>query len=275
MQHFTYFQALQTSQQQKQQQQQQQHQQQQQQSLHDTKTSEQTNSISTVDISEDSDTQVSPSTKDCAGLRNKRSYSGSGQTISQLTKERLKTMITSKMNRIRSESSNVSQATTSTVWTTSTTSSTTNSENIYHHTASWSSCMEGQTSQQMHTGTPIALSSLHFEPYYIPSTMHAVHGTLQPSDYQLRKVSSEPNLKMRIRAKLLNKSAGPLQSQSSAFAFTQRTSQSGDAPMDTDLGGSTSSADSPTTLLAASPHLIIPSPSLPNLTSPAPNTNGY
>ncbi|VDM21273.1 unnamed protein product [Wuchereria bancrofti] len=269
MQHFTYFQALQTSQQQKQQQQQQQHQQQQQQSLHDTKTSEQTNSISTVDISEDSDTQVSPSTKDCAGLRNKRSYSGSGQTISQLTKERLKTMITSKMNRIRSESSNVSQATTSTVWTTSTTSSTTNSENIYHHTASWSSCMEGQTSQQMHTGTPIALSSLHFEPYYIPSTMHAVHGTLQPSDYQLRKVSSEPNLKMRIRAKLLNKSAGPLQSQSSAFAFTQRTSQSGDAPMDTDLGGSTSSADSPTTLLAASPHLIIPSPSLPNLTSPA------
>ncbi|VIO88198.1 Histone deacetylase family protein [Brugia malayi] len=270
MQHFTYFQALQTSQQQKQQQQQQQ--QQQKQSLHDTKTSEQTSSISTLDISEDSDTQVSPSTKDCAGLRNKRSYSGSGQTISQLTKERLKTMITSKMNRIRSESSNVSQATT-TVWTTSAASSTTNSENIYHHTASWSSCMEGQSSQQMHTAssvqTPIALSSLHFEPYYIPSTMHAVHGTLQPSDYQLRKVSSEPNLKMRIRAKLLNKSAGPLQSQSSAFAFTQRTSQSGDAPMDTDLGGSTSSADSPTTLLAASPHLIIPSPSLPNLTSPA------
>lgn len=70
MQHFTYFQALQTSQQQKQQQQQQQ--QQQKQSLHDTKTSEQTSSISTLDISEDSDTQVSPSTKDCAGLRNKR-----------------------------------------------------------------------------------------------------------------------------------------------------------------------------------------------------------
>uniref|UniRef100_A0A1I8EQD4 histone deacetylase n=1 Tax=Wuchereria bancrofti TaxID=6293 RepID=A0A1I8EQD4_WUCBA len=120
--------------------------------------------------------------------------------------------------------------------------------------------MEGETSQQMHTGsvqTPIALSSLHFESYYIPSTMHAVHGTLQPSDYQLRKVSSEPNLEMRIRAKLLNKSAGPLQSQSSAFAFTQRTSQSSDAPMDIDLGGTTS------------PHLIIPSPSLPNLTSPA------
>ncbi|OZC05967.1 hypothetical protein X798_07056 [Onchocerca flexuosa] len=88
--------------------------------------------------------------------------------------------------------------------------------------------MEGQTSQQLHTGsvqTPIAVSSLHFEPYYIPSTMHAVHGTLQPSDYKLRKVNSEPNLKMRIRAKLLNKSVGPLQSQSSAFTFTQRNSQ--------------------------------------------------
>lgn len=88
--------------------------------------------------------------------------------------------------------------------------------------------MEGQTSQQPHAGSvqaPIAVSSLHFEPYYIPSTMHAVHGMLQPLDYQLRKVSSEPNLKMRIRAKLLNKSAGPLQSQSSAFTFTQPASQ--------------------------------------------------
>ncbi|VDK84368.1 unnamed protein product [Litomosoides sigmodontis] len=254
MQHLTYFQALQTSQQQKQQQQ----------SLRDTKAPEQTSSISTVDISEDSDTQMSPSTKDCAGLRSKRSYSGSGQTISQLTKDRLKTMITSKMNRIRSESSSVLQATTSTVWTTSSASSTTNS-------ASWSSCMEGQTSQQPHAGSvqaPIAVSSLHFEPYYIPSTMHAVHGMLQPSDYQLRKVSSEPNLKMRIRAKLLNKSAGPLQSQSSAFTFTQLASQS-DAPMDTDFGGSSSSADSPTTLLTTPPHLMISSPSLPNLASPA------
>ncbi|MCP9257356.1 Histone deacetylase 4 [Dirofilaria immitis] len=254
MQHLTYFQALQTSQQQKQQQQQH--------PLQDIKTPEQTNAISVVDISEDSDTQMSPSIKDCAGLRNKRSYSGSGQTISQLTKERLKTMIASKMNRIRSDSSNVSQATTSAVWTSSGGSSTTNS-------ASWSSCVEGQTSQQLHTSsvqTPIAVSSLHFEPYYIPSTMHAVHGTLQPSDYQLRKVNSEPNLKMRIRAKLLNKSVGPLQSQSSAFTFTQRNSQS-EAPMDT--GGSTSSADSPTTLLATSPHLMIPSPSLPNLASPA------
>ncbi|VDP20787.1 unnamed protein product [Onchocerca flexuosa] len=67
MQHLTYFQALQTSQQQKQQQQQQQ-----QQPLQDTKTSEQTSAISVVDISEDSDTQMSPSARDCVGLRNRR-----------------------------------------------------------------------------------------------------------------------------------------------------------------------------------------------------------
>lgn len=54
-----------------------------------------------------------------------------------------------------------------------------------------------------------------------------MHGTLHPSDYQLRKVSSEPNLKMRVklRAKLLNKASSPLQSQNSAFTFTQRISQ--------------------------------------------------
>lgn len=39
--------------------------------------------------------------------------------------------------------------------------------------------------------------------------------------------------------------------------------------MDTDYGGSTSNVDSPTRLLVAAPHLMIPSPSLPNLASPA------
>uniref|UniRef100_A0A914R9J6 Uncharacterized protein n=1 Tax=Parascaris equorum TaxID=6256 RepID=A0A914R9J6_PAREQ len=42
----------------------------------------------------------------------------------------------------------------------------------------------------------VAVSSPHFEPYPIPSTVHAAHSSL-PSDYQLRKVNSEPNLKMR------------------------------------------------------------------------------
>uniref|UniRef100_A0AAF5PLJ8 histone deacetylase n=1 Tax=Wuchereria bancrofti TaxID=6293 RepID=A0AAF5PLJ8_WUCBA len=120
--------------------------------------------------------------------------------------------------------------------------------------------MEGETSQQMHTGsvqTPIALSSLHFESYYIPSTMHAVHGTLQPSDYQLRKVSSEPNLEMRIRAKLLNKSAGPLQSQTVMHQWILILVVVHHLQSLKHI------------LLATSPHLIIPSPSLPNLTSPA------
>lgn len=39
--------------------------------------------------------------------------------------------------------------------------------------------------------------------------------------------------------------------------------------MDTDFGGSSSSADSPTTLLTTPLNLMIPSPSLPNLASPA------
>ncbi|VDN06699.1 unnamed protein product [Thelazia callipaeda] len=255
MQHFTYFQSHQSSQQKKFDHR----------SPQSIRSCDQVNTISLVDFSEDSDTQMSPTTKDCSGLRNKRSYSGSGQTISQLTKERLKTMITTKMNRIRCDSGNTSQTATSATWTTtSPASSATNS-------ASRSSCIEGQTSQQTHTASlqgSIAVSSPHFEPYYIPSTVHALHGSLQTSEHQLRKVSSEPNLKMRIRAKLLNKSAGPLQSQNSAFTFTQRSSFS-DTAMDTDVGGSTSSAGSPTTFLASTPHLMVPSPSLPNLTSPS------
>ncbi|VDN34291.1 unnamed protein product [Gongylonema pulchrum] len=128
--------------------------------------------------------------------------------------------------------------------------------------------------QQAHhphtTSVPAPVSSPHFEPYYIPPTVHAMHGA---SDYQLRKVSSEPNLKMRIRAKLLNKGSSPLQSQNSAFTSAQRLPQS-ETAMDTDCGGGSSSAtsnvvDSPTRLLASAPHLMVPSPSLPNLASSA------
>lgn len=97
--------------------------------------------------------------------------------------------------------------------------------------ASWSSSIEGGSSQGAHSSlppsvaTPIAVSSPHFEPYYIPSTVHGLHSSTFPSDYQLRKVSSEPNLKMRLRARLLNKGSSPIQTQNSAFSFTQRTSQ--------------------------------------------------
>ncbi|VDN42194.1 unnamed protein product [Gongylonema pulchrum] len=75
MQHLSYFQALHAQQQQQQQQKQQQsqQQQQQQQSQQDTKAAQgHSSATSAADTSEDSDTQMSPTAKDSAGLRNRR-----------------------------------------------------------------------------------------------------------------------------------------------------------------------------------------------------------
>lgn len=85
--------------------------------------------------------------------------------------------------------------------------------------------MDHSTSQkQMIASINAPTSSPHFEPYPIPSTVHASHsGAALPSIYQLRKVNSEPNLKMRIRAKLLSKGSSPIQMHhSSAFTFPLR-----------------------------------------------------
>lgn len=95
----------------------------------------------------------------------------------------------------------------------------------------WTSNIEtaGGSQRQPSMASPastcsVAVSSPHFEPYPIPSTVHAAHSSL-PSDYQLRKVNSEPNLKMRIRAKLLSKGSSPVQThQNSAFSFAQHRS---------------------------------------------------
>lgn len=67
----------------------------------------------------------------------------------------------------------------------------------------------------------VAVSSPHYEPYPLPTTVHANRGALPP-EHQLRKVNSEPNLKMRIRAKLLSKGSSPVQiHQNSAFSYPQ------------------------------------------------------
>ncbi|VDN32415.1 unnamed protein product [Gongylonema pulchrum] len=72
MQHLSYFQAL-HAQQQQQQKQQQSQQQQQPQSQQDTKAAQgHSSATSAADTSEDSDTQMSPTAKDSAGLRNRR-----------------------------------------------------------------------------------------------------------------------------------------------------------------------------------------------------------
>uniref|UniRef100_A0A8L8K7M9 histone deacetylase n=1 Tax=Heligmosomoides polygyrus TaxID=6339 RepID=A0A8L8K7M9_HELPZ len=91
-------------------------------------------------------------------------------------------------------------------------------------------------------------------------------------EYQLRKVNSEPNLKMRIRAKLLSKGSSPVQNQSS-FSFTHPQLKRSDS--ETSGNGSTPGGNlamdallSNAAATAFPPHLIMPSPSLPNLAAP-------
>lgn len=142
--------------------------------------------------------------------RNRRAYSGSGQTISQTTRDRLKIMIASKKQKLHSSSSTGSASNVSLNSTSNFTSSTwipptkiTNSElnlgqissnSLPHHK---NSC-----------GSNIPVSSNHFEPY--PSPVTCIANAVTSSDFQLRKVNSEPNLKMRIRARLLNKGSSPV-----------------------------------------------------------------
>ncbi|CAD6187283.1 unnamed protein product [Caenorhabditis auriculariae] len=155
-------------------------------------------------------------------------------TISQLTKDRLKNMIA---NRSRGESSG---------------------------------------SQSNLVGTPpshapispyVNVSSPHFEPYRLPSSYTTANSSNQSSEFQLRKVNSEPNLKMRIRAKLLSKGSSPVQPpqqpNNTMFNFAhpqlrRSDSETSNMPIDTLLnaGGNNN---------PALPHLMLPSPSLPNL----------
>uniref|UniRef100_A0A914ZFZ8 histone deacetylase n=1 Tax=Parascaris univalens TaxID=6257 RepID=A0A914ZFZ8_PARUN len=238
------------------------------------------------DGNDESDSQqASPTSKEgSSGLRNRRSYSGSGQTISQLTRDRLKTMIATKKNRGRLDNNlavAASQSTASPSW-----ASPVQAVDSPVGTG-WTGNIEtpGGSQRQPSMASPastcsVAVSSPHFEPYPIPSTVHAAHSSL-PSDYQLRKVNSEPNLKMRIRAKLLSKGSSPVQThQNSAFSFAQHRSlqrSDSDVPMETAFSSTASTAaaaivsagqPSETTqagLFATGPHLMMPSPSLPNL----------
>ncbi|VDM46945.1 unnamed protein product [Toxocara canis] len=289
MQHLSYFQAFQQAQQAQQQIEQQiQPQQQQQQAPTTTQQfyQQQPGPAHISDGTDESDSQqASPTSKDgCSGLRNRRSYSGSGQTISQLTRDRLKTMIATKKNRGRVDNNGAvaaTQASASPSW-----SSPVQSVG----SPGWASNVEvgGASQLQPSIASPVsacsvAVSSPHFEPYPIPSTMHTAHNSL-PSDYQLRKVNSEPNLKMRIRAKLLSKGSSPVQTQNSAFTFAQHRGlqrSDSDVPMETApftnspgtaaaaaavvSGGQPTEGGPQSGLFAAGPHLMMPSPSLPNL----------
>ncbi|PIO74609.1 histone deacetylase family protein [Teladorsagia circumcincta] len=168
------------------------------------------------------------------------STNSSSTTISQHTKDRLKNMIAQR-NREGSQTN-----------------------------------LAGTPPQQHAPMSPqINVSSPHFEPYRVPASLHSVQAvSCQPSgEYQLRKVNSEPNLKMRIRAKLLSKGSSPVQNQNS-FSFTHpqlKRSDSETSGNGSSTGGGTLAMDALLSNAAATafpPHLIMPSPSLPNLAAP-------
>lgn len=143
--------------------------------------------------------------------RNRRAFSGSGQTISQHTRDRLKTMIaTKKKQRLHSASSIGSQ------------SSASSNSNV-----SWLK-ESGKAGSDLNLITPLspgpeavvrllqqqkpsfpAPMTPHFEPYPNPALMNSSAAN-QLSEFQLRKVNSEPNLKMKLRARLLSKGSSPV-----------------------------------------------------------------
>ncbi|KAF7639704.1 Hist_deacetyl domain-containing protein [Meloidogyne graminicola] len=162
-----------------------------------------------------------------ATARNRRTLSGSGQTISQHTRDRLKSMIAIKKQKQRlhtsssaGSSSNITLTNTSSInggtshWTTQT--KVTNSElNLPSG---------GDTSSVPVTLVNTSHIDQRFLPYPHPthSSRHTNDSTagdssdlpnlpLSAAEFQLRKVNSEPNLKMRIRARLLNKGSSPHQ----------------------------------------------------------------
>ncbi|KIH59652.1 histone deacetylase family protein [Ancylostoma duodenale] len=166
------------------------------------------------------------------------STNSTSQTISQHTKDRLKNMIAQR-NREGSQTN-----------------------------------LAGTPPQQHAPMSPqVNVSSPHFEPYRVPASLHTAQAvSSQPSsEYQLRKVNSEPNLKMRIRAKLLSKGSSPVQNQST-FNFTHPQLKRSDS--ETSGNGAAAgnlAMDALLTNAAATafpPHLIMPSPSLPNLAAP-------
>lgn len=156
---------------------------------------------------------LQPSTSGTLSARNRRTFSGSGQTISQHTRDRLKTMIaTKKKQRLHSASSIGSQSSINA----------SSSSNV-----SWLKG-DGKAGSDVNLLTPMSpghetvakllqqqKSNLatpmtpHFEPYPTPNVA-TPSVTSQLSEFQLRKVNSEPNLKMRLRARLLNKGSSPV-----------------------------------------------------------------
>ncbi|CAI2357705.1 unnamed protein product [Caenorhabditis sp. 36 PRJEB53466] len=164
-------------------------------------------------------------------------------TISQLTKDRLKSMIA---NRSKGESGSQSNLATN--------NGSTGNGHGHHENGR----------KLKNANSQVNVSSPHFEPYRLPSNLANAHNLQQASEFQLRKVNSEPNLKMKIRAKLLSKGSSPVQHHqpnNSQFNFTHPQLKRSDSETSQNVPLDYMQSSSQTNL----PHLMLPSPSLPNL----------
>uniref|UniRef100_A0A7E4UZZ3 histone deacetylase n=1 Tax=Panagrellus redivivus TaxID=6233 RepID=A0A7E4UZZ3_PANRE len=240
-----------------------------------------------------------------SAIRNRRTLSGSGQTISQHTRDRLKSMITKKQKAQRLGSSGSSYGSTSNLSGMNGPASAGPTSGVTNESMTWIPPNLGNSehdlvAQQLAaaatiTGAsrPPAVSSAtpHFEPYPLPSSANSSN---HMSEFQLRKVNSEPNLKMRIRARLLNKGSSPGMNHNPSTPQSATAIGVGVNPFLPGVAGPSSSGHRPlqrcdsdntvplesllrspietplvqaasTSQLPFPPGLMIPSPSLPNL----------
>lgn len=237
----------------------------------------------------DNNSKESPlhaSTSGSISSRNRRTLSGSGQTISQNTRDRLKTMIAAKKQKQRlhsassigSQSSMVNASSSSNVSWMKDASKAGSDANLISP-LSPSTATVARMLQQQSLNTPVAPMTPLFEPYPTPN-LATPSATNQLSEFQLRKVNSEPNLKMRLRARLLNKGSSPVTHSVHPYNNLSththhrplQRSDSDSVPLQTQIvePQPTSSAFSgvqSTSGLQIPPNFVIPSPSLPNLSN--------
>ncbi|CAJ0943888.1 unnamed protein product, partial [Mesorhabditis belari] len=176
---------------------------------------------------------------------------GGSQTISQHTKDRLKNMIANR----RAGDSNPNLV---------------NGPVLNGSTGASSSGIPTWPNNPLPQPQPMSpqvgksnVSSPHFEPYPVQSTHH--NNTAHLPEYQLRKVNSEPNLKMRIRSKILSKGNSPIQHLNNSPNHPTTLQRA-----DSDVGSTLPKVEESLLNAAAVsqafvPHMILPSPSLPNL----------
>ncbi|CAD5234865.1 unnamed protein product [Bursaphelenchus xylophilus] len=198
-------------------------------------------------------------------IRNRRTFSGSGTTISQTTRDRLKTMIATKKQKQSGLNSTTGSAASSEVNLLSQLAAQVNNTPLLSQKTSISNILNG---------TP------QFEPYGAPGMPSAGHSN-QLNDFQLRKVNSEPNLKMRLRARLLNKGSSPVTNPPHPYnnvtpghhkplqrCDSDSVSTQMELGMKTPQEGSNllSHAQSISNMASGS-NVVFPSPSLPNLSN--------